>query len=409
MSSRLLSVFTVAMALAACTPTDDPSLMVSTEGIQSPAGAQSGEPFLSMDGDGVLMSWLEQSGEGHDLRFARYDGTAWGEARTIAHRSDFFVNWADFPSVRSGPDGVLWAHWLQRGEAGGYDYVVRVTHSDDGGASWAEPWTLHEDDSPTEHGFVSAFVDGDDLGFVWLDGRKNDPERLASMGESAGEMTLRSRTVSPTGTPGQEILLDGRVCDCCQTASAVTDAGAVVVYRNRSDVEIRDIYVTRSVDGEWVEGVPVHDDGWEIAGCPVNGPAIAASGRQVAVAWFTAPDNVARAKVAFSDDGGATFGEPIVVDDGNPAGRVDVMMLPDGSVVVTWVERTGGDGAEVRMRVVDAGAGAGESRSLTTTSSTRPSGFPRIASLGSETFVMAWTDVSGEEPRVRVERVEMAR
>jgi hypothetical protein len=408
MSSRSLSIALVTLALAACSPADD-DVLVAIEEVPSPAGPQSGEPFVSIDGDGVLMSWLERNGEGHDLRFARYDGTAWSEPVTIEHRTDFFVNWADFPSVRPGPGGTLWAHWLQRGEAGGYDYAVRIARSDDGGASWADPWTLHDDDSPTEHGFLSAFVKGDDVGFVWLDGRKNDPERLAALGQDAGEMTLRYRSVSASGAPGEEVLLDGRVCDCCQTASAVTDNGPVVIYRNRSDAEIRDIYVTRAVGETWTAGVPVHEDNWEIGGCPVNGPAIAAAGQRVAVAWFTAPDNVARAKVAFSDDAGATFGDPVTIDDGNPAGRVDVALLEDGSALVTWVERTGGDGAEVRMRIVDTEAGAGESHALTGTTSTRPSGFPRMATLGENTFLMAWTDVTSDEPRVRVEQVEMIR
>ena len=32
----------------------------------------------------------------------------------------------------------------------------------------------------------------------------------------------------------------------------------------------------------------VHDDGWKIAACPVNGPMLSARGRDVAIAWFTA-------------------------------------------------------------------------------------------------------------------------
>jgi hypothetical protein len=409
MSHRLLSLVAIASLAAGCARSDSGGdLVVAAEEIPSPAGPFSGEPFVASEGGIVFMSWLEQSGEGHDLRFARFDGTGWTSPHTIAHSEDFFVNWADFPSVRPGPGGTLWAHWLERGAAGGYDYGVRIVRSDDGGETWSEAWTPHDDDSPTEHGFVSAFRDGDGLGFVWLDGRKNDPEVLAASG-GHGEMTLRHRVVAADGTPDEEILLDGRVCDCCQTASTMTDDGPIVVYRNRTDDEIRDIYVTRRVDGVWTEGAPVHDDGWEIGGCPVNGPAIDASGSHVAVAWFTGAGNEGRVKLSFSHDAGATFGAPIVVDDGMPGGRVDVRMLDDGAALVTWLEHTSGDAAEVRLRIVGPDGDASESHALTRTTSGRPSGFPRVAPMDEGTFLLAWTDATSEEPRVRVQQVEMVR
>lgn len=396
------------LVLAACAGADGDGLVVASEEIPSPAGVHSGEPFVSVDEGTVLMSWLERNGDGHDLRFARFDGSAWSEPATIVHRENFFVNWADFPSVRPGPEGTLWAHWLERGEAGGYDYGIRIVRSTDGGASWSDPWTLHDDDSPTEHGFVSAFQEGGRVGFVWLDGRKTDPERLAEHGGHA-EMTLRARMVATDGTPMEELLLDGRVCDCCQTAAALTETGPVVVYRNRTEDEIRDIYVTRRVDGAWTDGVPVFDDGWEIGGCPVNGPAIDAAGARAVVAWFTGAGDVARVKVAFSDDAGASFGAPVVVDDGAPGGRVDVHLLDDGAALVTWLENTGGDRAEVRMRVVDSGGSVGESHALTRTTAARPSGFPRVAPLGGGEFLLAWTDARAEAARVRVQQVEMIR
>ena len=409
MTRRFLSCALLALAGAACSGEGSgDALLVASEEIPSPAGVNSGEPFVSVDGGHVLMSWLEQSGGGHDLRFARFDGTTWTEPSTIAHRTDFFVNWADFPSVRPGPEGTLWAHWLERGEAGGYDYGVRIVRSEDDGATWSDAWTPHDDDSPTEHGFVSAFEEGGRIGFVWLDGRKNDPEVLAASG-GHGEMTLRARMVSADGSPHEEVLLDGRVCDCCQTASALATEGPVVVYRNRTDDEIRDIYVTRRVDGAWTEGVPVHDDGWEIGGCPVNGPAIDTDGSSVVVAWFTGAHGEARAKVAFSGDDGATFGAPVVIDDGAPGGRVDVHLLEDGAALVTWLEHTGGEGAEVRMRIVDPDGTAGASHALTQTTAARPSGFPRVAPMSETTFLLAWTDARSEAPRVRVQQVEMIR
>ncbi|MEJ2205554.1 MAG: sialidase family protein [Gemmatimonadota bacterium] len=372
----------------------------------------SGEPFLSTTEDAVYMSWLEPARpDGHDLWVARLDREGWRPPNRAAHGDRFFVNWADFPSVLAGPDGTLWAHWLQRTEGPGLAYGVRLTRSNDGGRSWAEAWTPHEDGSPTEHGFVSLFRYQDGIGVTWLDGRKfaegpggEPPNR---------EMTLRFRHTDPGGRHGPEVLLDARTCDCCQTDAALTARGPVVVYRDRSHEEIRDIYIARLTDEGWSEGVPVHDDGWHIEGCPVNGPAVAARGQDVAVAWFTAASEQPRVYVAFSADAGATFGPPIRVDSGNPAGRVDLLMRDDRSVLVSWLERTGGEGADIRIRLVEAtGAATREERVVTASSAERASGFPRMAPLPWDPgrILLAWTDVTDAgSPGVRLTEVEVER
>jgi len=376
----------------------------------TPAGVGSGEPFLSTTGDVLAMSWLEPAPSGgHDLWVARLDADGWRSRSRVAHGESFFVNWADFPSVVAGPDGTLWAHWLERTDGPGLAYGVRLARSTDGGGSWSEAWTPHGDGSPTEHGFASLFHFRNRLGITWLDGRRfaEGPE-----GETpTREMTLRFRHTDAEGRHGPELLLDARTCDCCQTDAALTDEGPVVVYRNRSDEEVRDIYITRLTDEGWTEGVPVHDDGWRIEGCPVNGPAVAARGQDVAVAWFTAAGDEPRAYLAFSRDGGASFGSPLRVDSGNPAGRVDLLMRDDGSVVVSWLERTGGGAADIRLRPVDAGGvSLGEARVVTTSSAERASGFPRMAQLPWDPgkILVAWTDVTeAESPGVRLTEVEV--
>ena len=106
--------------------------------------------------------------------------------------------------------------------------------------------------------------------------------------KSATAMTLRSAALSPDGQLADEQVVDEMICECCQTDVALTDAGPVVVYRDRSIDEMRDIGVSRFVDGRWQKGRLVSVDDWQIDGCPVNGPAIDADGDATAVAWFTA-------------------------------------------------------------------------------------------------------------------------
>ncbi len=122
----------------------------------------------------------------------------------------------------------------------------------------------------------------------------------------------------------------------------------------------------------------------------VNGPAVAAADAGLAVAWFTAAQDTPRVKVAFSSDEGQTFGPPTMVDDGQPVGRVDIVVLPDGGALISWVEKTA-DGAEIRVRRVHPDGTRAPSTTVASTSSARASGFPRLARRGPDIYV-AWTD-----------------
>jgi hypothetical protein len=395
---------------AACAP-DGPGARTDTlpgigaaEMLESPAGPNSGEPFLSAAGERVLLSWLEATADSAvELRFAAFDGSSWTPARPITRRRDFFVNWADFPSILMLPDGRLATHWLQREGPATYAYGVRIATSTDDGATWSDPVTPHTDGTLTEHGFVSLFpATGGGLGAVWLDGRRMVADEG---GHGGGDMTLRSARILPDGTLADEAEIDARTCECCQTSVAVTAAGPIAAYRDRSDAEIRNMAISRLLEDGWTEPTPVHNDGWEIAGCPVNGPAAAADGAMLAVAWFTAPGDVPRVNIAFSADAGASFNAPIRVDGGDPVGRVDVLMLDAGVALVSWLERTA-EGAVVRARRVAADGRVGPPRDIATSSAERPSGFPRMVRQ-SQHVIFAWTDPA-RPARVQVARVPLS-
>lgn len=370
--------------------------------LDAPAAPGSGQPNLAVAPDGrVLLSWIEPAGEaGHRLRFAaRPKGGAWSAPATIAQGRDWFVNWADFPSLGVLADGTLFAHWLARGGPGTYAYDVHVTASRDAGSSWSTPVVPHRDGTQTEHGFVSMTAWAPrTMGLVWLDGRKTAGASHDGHDSSRAEMALLHSTLDAEGRLGPEAVLDQRVCDCCQTDAAVADGATVVVYRDRSDGEVRDISVVRFSGGRWSEPRKLARDGWEINGCPVNGPAIAAAGRQVAVAWFTAADEKPRVSVAFSADAGETFGPPVGVDGGRPLGRVDVVFLAEGVALVSWLEQ-GPKGAELRVQRMSPRGRIGEALSVADSSSARSSGFPRMVGSGAE-VILAWRDAASP-PRVR--------
>ena len=403
-SARSLNGLTLGslLGLVGCVMLDAgaPAFTVSGLELAVPGGR---EPNLDATSDGrVVMSWWEMTGDrSHALKVAVRSGGAWSEARTVVEGDQFFVNWADFPSVLELPGGSWVTHWLQKTAASTYAYHVKLAISQDKGATWSAPVTPHRDASPTEHGFVSMVPWQGGAGVIWLDGRAMAGGEMASGGDHdmpAGSMTIRFTTVTTDGSLGEDLLLDERTCECCQTALAATTNGLVAAYRDRSEAEIRNIAITRLVDGRWTEPQPVADDKWHYPGCPVNGPSLSASGDTVALAWFTAPEQLPKIYVAFSIDAGATWTAPIRVDDGKPLGRVDIELLADGSALVSWLQAT--ERAEIRARRVRRNGKVDPSWLVTETSEARASGFPRMARVGDE-IVFAWTEV-GEKGGVRV-------
>jgi BNR repeat-like domain len=414
----LLSMAVAATLLARCaqeerasTPAASrpaPATVQASQPLQtlpSPAGPNSAEPFLFTTRNGVGLSWLEPvvNSDRVALRFAIHSNGQWSAPKTILERNDLFVNWADFPSVIEDANGTLFTHWLQKSGAGTYSYDVRMAASTDGGTTWGEPFLLNRDGEQSEHGFVSlAALPGGGIGAAWLDGRNMKMGADHDSHEPAGDMTIRYASVDARGNLQADTELDQRACECCTTGMAVASSGPVIVYRDRSAAEIRDVsYVHRNANG-WSAPKPVRADGWKMNGCPVNGPQIDAIGDSVATAWFTAADEQQRVYVAFSEDGGKTFGEAIRIDDGKPAGRVDLVLLDPQTAVVAWLEQTAA-GAEIRARRVSRTASAVPSVKVADSLMARASGFTRLARVGGDVW-FTWTEQGANSKKLHLAR-----
>ena len=310
--------------------------------LDPPVGNNAQEPTLfALQDDRVLLGWTEPHPAGFAVKLSVLEDAEWSAARTVTVSDELFVNWADFPSVVALDDGTFAAHWLWENSKHDYAYDVKISLSPDEGLTWSAPITPHDDRSVSQHGFVTLqpLEDGS-LMSVWLDGRAYDKPLFTSAASNYPDaMQLRATRITPEGTRTDDVLVDAQTCSCCQTSAASLDDGTVLVaYRDRTDAEIRDISVVRHQGGMWSEPTNVHNDGWEISGCPVNGPAIATAGQTAAVAWFTAANDKPEVKVAFSSDGGRNFGDLAKVSLGIPAGRVDILMLDPQTAFVTWVE-----------------------------------------------------------------------
>lgn len=407
---RFVPYLAAVAVLAGCGQTQDAARPLALDAV-----ANASLPRLSAGPDRRLwLSWVEDIDAGaHRLRFAKLDGDVWSPPATVAEGRDWFVNWADFPSVVPLGADLAAAHWLVKRPGGTYAYDVAIALSTDGGAHWSMPITPHDDASATEHGFASLFpAVGGEVGAVWLDGRNMAPADAGSHdggGDHAGHgggMSLRFGIVSPITGVVLDQEIDPLTCDCCQTGAAVSDNGVVVVYRDRDKDEIRDVSFARFETGTWSETRTLAADGWHIEGCPVNGPAIDARDKRVVVAWFTGA-GTPRVRASWSEDGGRSFSTPMEIDSDRAMGRVDVTMVGDDDAVVSWMSGTDGDGAEIRYRRLHADGTLGRILNLESTSAARSAGFPQIAA-GGDGLVFAWTR-TGEAGGVATATVTLPR
>ncbi|HMF95568.1 MAG TPA: sialidase family protein [Vicinamibacterales bacterium] len=394
---RTLSALTIAATAACSSPTRGRDTALDIQPLELTAPAGSSLPNLSAFRQPAIVSWVETVAVDNaparaTLKFAERTANGWTAPRSAASGSDWFVNSADVPSVVRVDDHTLAAHWLQNTDVHREAYDIKMSWSKDNGATWAPPVSPHHDGTTTQHGFATLFPTRDaGVGVVWLDGRATtDPEN--------DNMSVRAAMFDAGGRQLSETLVDERACECCPTAVAVTDAGPVAVYRDRSATEIRDIASSRLVNGAWTPAALVHADNWHIEACPVNGPAASAQGSNVAVAWMTATGDEGHSFAAFSQDGGATFGPPIRLDEAGSLGRVGIALLDGGSAIATWIEFSDGKG-QLRARRVERSGGRGPAQVVASTAD-RASGYPRIARSGTE-LLFAWTETMSGQPRVR--------
>ncbi len=392
--------------------TEDAGRRLVLQPISEPSGLGALAPHLAADAQGnVVLSWLEPVDTGGlwQLGFSRYRRDAWSPAQIVASGDNWFVNWADFPSVVPLAQERLAAHWLVKRPGGVYAYDVVISQSTDGGSHWTRPQTPHDDDTATEHGFVSLFPWRGEVGAIWLDGRETQTVAASDKSGSAeepdhdshhGGMTLRYALLDNANAPLAQGLVDGLVCDCCQTDAALLDGKPVIVFRNRAEQEVRDIYYSILGSDGWTDPEPVAEDGWHMPACPVNGPAIDARDDTAAVAWFTAAGGKARVQIAFSAGKSVDFDSPIVLDEADPLGRVDIVLLDRKTAAVSWLAMAERDGsAALKMALVGRRDGILAESTLHELTASRRGGFPQMIGTPAG-LLFAWTE-PGDPGRLR--------
>ena len=345
------------------------------------------QPNLVSYNGSLSLSWISSKEENKAfLNYSQYKKGRWIKPQVIASGSDWFVNWADFPAHAINQDLIITSH-LKKSASGKYTYDVILNLQKLSGEKIRENFLLNTDGVKAEHGFVSIMANNEKGFFItWLDGRNTIGKKLEG---DHKPMTIRFAEITDKGDVIKESELDASTCDCCQTSIAITNDGPIVVYRDRSEEEVRDIYSVKNINGTWEKPNAVHDDGWIINGCPVNGPKVAVNSKNLAVSWFTVSNNHPLVNVSFSKNNGNSFGAPLKVNDHDAIGRVDVAFLNDEEVIVSYME-VDDIGTYLRIKKVSFDGKISEPITISKIDGGRNTGVPQLEIIDSEIFIV-WT------------------
>ena len=365
----------------------------------------SSESFLFSTDKDLFISWTEQVLDSNFLYITKLENDSWTNKELITKGTDWFVNWADFPSISLNQvSGSIFSFHLQKSseETFSYDVNYHINSKE----TWNDMNKIHDDNTFSEHGFVSSIPYKDGFMVSWLDGRNT--YGVGDHGHAKGAMTIRSAILDSNGNIINQNVIDEMVCECCQTSMAISGGIPIVVYRNRSDSEIRDIYFSRYIDSNWSDPEPVHDDGWEINGCPVNGPNVDSYGDNVVVSWFSASNGRPKVNLKFSTDNGRTFGDKILIDEveNSPLGRVDIEFISETEAMISWLSTVDGKG-KLLIRKIKTNGEIGPIKVVEEVSTERSTGFPQIEEFNDEVYI-SWTDNSDSGKKVRVTKIPLS-
>lgn len=350
-------------------------------------GNNNAQPNLVSSNGNLSLSWISSTKENDAyLNFSQYKNGKWIKPLTVASGSDWFVNWADFPAHAVNDDLIL-TSYLKKSASGTYTYDVILSLQKLSGEKLKEDFKLNTDNVKAEHGFVSI-APNDKKGFfvTWLDGRNTVQK---DQNGDHKPMTIRFAEITDKGNIVNESELDAAACDCCQTSIAATKDGPIVVYRDRSNKEIRDIYSVRNINGIWENPNPVNNDGWIINGCPVNGPKVSSNQKNLAVAWFTASNEDPRVNLSFSKTDSDSFNTPIKINEHSAIGRVDVAFLNDEEVIVSYMDFDD-IGAYLKIKKVSINGKISEPITISKIDGGRNTGVPQLEIINNEIFIV-WT------------------
>lgn len=291
-----------------------------------------------------------------------------------------------------------YALWEQSREDGGTDLMF--ARSVRFGRKFEKPIRVTDKATPSSNGF--SYLGGapnGDIYAVWLDGRDRHAggEHGASHGSSG---IYLAKSTDKGATFGKNIRVAANVCPCCRPTIAFGAKGEVyVAWRAVYDEDIRDIVVATSNDNGATFNQPVRAalDNWKINGCPHSGPSMSAKGNRLYITWFSEGESTnAGIRVAWSDDSGKTFAQPMMASNGViDANHPMLSLSEDGRLMIIFQGR---DAAEkdgwgvARAYVAEVNDAGAVSKPIAVTGNKKSVSYPAIVAGTVGRVYVAWTE-----------------
>jgi hypothetical protein len=349
-------------------------------------GRSNAAPSVATFGTSAAVVWTASSGSQSDIYISvsRDNGATFGApVRVNDIDGDARASGEQAARVVLAPANVVHVAWPARH---GETSVIRYATSKDGGATFSKAITVAGDELRGARGW-HAMALGYDGGVhvVWLDGRnaapspRQLPARAGSHGDSA-KAGSHDHSKRPMEQPRQDVFhaswkgddprsehpVAASVCFCCKTAVATSGDRVYVAWRHIYPGNIRDIAVARSTDNGATFGTPerLSEDNWMIAGCPDDGPAMAADAHGgIHIAWPTlvvgnAPGETPRKGIFYSARAeGKGFTARVRLDSGQTdTAHPQLASDEHGTTAVVWDERNGKERRIVLREIPHDGA-----------------------------------------------------
>jgi hypothetical protein len=231
-------------------------------------------PQLHSNDDKLMLSWAKGSGDFSQLQIIQLSDNQWSSVNTVAEGEGWLTNPFDYAQVIPLSHKIYIAVWLELTSYRDLSYRFNTRISKDGGKSWIDTRWPQELEEYEQHGFATAALSGDEIKFYWISTYRSNGRLLKS------NLSLDGKWSVPE-------VVDNKVCSCCHLA---INESFLLAYRDRSEVEIRDIAVIQDAH-ENINARIVHADDWEISGCPVNAPALSQKNDLIALSWFSGGAN----------------------------------------------------------------------------------------------------------------------
>lgn len=351
-------------------------------------------------------------------------GRQWSPPRVLDTGSDkIAADGESRPKLAFGPRGMVVISYTEP-LSRPYTGQIRMLRSEDGGASFSAPFTVHQDRQVITHRFESVAFDAKGtLHTLWVD--KRDLEALEAAAAAAAASAAPAAS-APSAAPsggrrsrpkvdyrgaaiyrnesrdggrsfGPDTKLADHSCECCRIALApAPDGSLVALWRHVFAPNERD-HAFAPVGAPLPAGpVRASFDRWAVDACPHHGPGLTpAVGGGYHAVWFGLREGDSRVRYGRLRADGSPDGPARALPD---EGAEHAAILASGPrLVIVWRSF---DGQATQLRAW-VSSDDGQSFSLRTlTQTTQDNDHPLLIARGEEIFAI-WRTAQG----VHVERM----